>query len=246
MADKAEMSRIGKSNVRRSKSHERRVAHLLAEWTGRMFRRRRVEGRDSTVVERESTADVIPVVGDIHFSIEAKCGEPTSLNGLLANPYNNQFTKRWHQTCYDAQLMTKVFNRHVYPLLFFKPHPSFDWIAISSLAFVNGVLLPKNGGDSPLHCWFPNFEFHYRWGEISHNISHTKNKKNHVKVPLILDNAIICRWSDFAASVNPDSFFTSPIPPIQSYVESGGDCNAMQRVQTNEGVTSGGTTITSV
>ena len=37
-----EMSRIGRSNVRRSKSHERRVAHLLTEWAGVDFRRRRV------------------------------------------------------------------------------------------------------------------------------------------------------------------------------------------------------------
>ncbi len=57
----AQQSKIGKSNVRRSKGHERQVAHYLTDWSGQEFRRRRVEGRDVTVIERESTADVIPV-----------------------------------------------------------------------------------------------------------------------------------------------------------------------------------------
>jgi len=88
MVDKVEpdRSKIGKSNVRKGKTYERRVASLLGEFTGVQFRRRRVEGRDLSVVERESTADVIPVTGDIKFSIEAKSGKGFSFDAILGNP----------------------------------------------------------------------------------------------------------------------------------------------------------------
>ena len=67
------MRAVGKSNVRRGKTYERRVSNLLTEWSGEEFRRRRVEGRDSNVIDRESTADVIPASKKIIFSIEVKC-----------------------------------------------------------------------------------------------------------------------------------------------------------------------------
>ena len=55
----ADPSKVGKSNVRKGKTYERRVAGLLTEYTGQEFRRRRVEGRDLSVVERESTASSV-------------------------------------------------------------------------------------------------------------------------------------------------------------------------------------------
>ena len=65
---RAKFSRIGRSNVKTAKVHERRVAHLLADWSGVPFRRRRVEGRGNAVRIVELVADVIACAGDFHFN----------------------------------------------------------------------------------------------------------------------------------------------------------------------------------
>lgn len=203
---KEEMSRIGRSNVRRSKSHERRVAHLLQDFTGVEFRRRRVEGRDSTVVERESTADVIPVKGEILFSIEAKCGEAISWDGLLTNPKNNKFTGWWHQTTYDSIILTEVMKRKYYPLLFFKPHPNFDWIAIDKNVFSDGYIRDKEGIQIPKPS-FPclTFDTYDFIGEVRGDISHSR--KNPVYKEIKLPSIYLIRWRDFEANVDPKSIF---------------------------------------
>lgn len=231
---KMNQSRVGKSNVRRSKSHERTIAHWLTEWTGQEFRRRRVEGRDVTVIERESTADVIPVKGDVHCSIEAKCGEVQTFGALMDNPTGTKFTEWWHQACYDCTLVSKVFNRQFYPMMFFRPYTAQNWVAISAKLFTKGILRPResvpgrhhwlvereNGGAHKI--WFPHFLFdaYERLGEISFNVVRTKKKANYKYVPLQLDGMVICRWKDFAANVDPQSFFLNPITPPQSYGES--------------------------
>jgi hypothetical protein len=214
-----DFSKIGKSNVRRSKAHERRVAKLLTEWSGIEFRRRRVEGREGDVVDIERTADVIPATPDwSRFSIEAKCGEWGTFDALMTNPKITTFTEWWHQANYDADLATKSYHRlnpdehaEVYPLIFFKPHKNFDWLAISKKAL--SYIVPKDsdvcyGGTA---LWFPTLIFdHYEnCGPISHNIVHTKNKKNMKFVPLQLHGCVFCRWKDFAQHVHPRSFFLS-------------------------------------
>jgi hypothetical protein len=208
-------SKVGKSNVRRSKSHERRIAHLLTDWTGVEFRRRRVEGRDVTVVERESTADVIPVRGDIIFSIEAKCGECTSLDGLLKDPTVNKFTKWWHQSVYDAEILTSVLKRKIYPMLFFKPAPAFDWVALDKTVFDRNILQPsasvkvqfdlaKARGISP---WFNvlGLDAYTLMEEIEHDVSHSKS--NAVMKAIRLPSLYLMRWRDLEANVDPKSFF---------------------------------------
>lgn len=225
-ATKAQQSKTGKSNVRRGKSHERTIAGWLTEWTGEEFRRRRVEGRDVTVIERESTADVIPVRGEIHCSIEAKCGEVYSFAALLDNPTGTKFSEWWHQCLYDVSLITKVFNRPFYPMMFFRPYPNQNWVAVSHKLFWRGVLSPPSnhpafaewqktftdGGNYKI--WFPHFLFdaYDRLGPISFNVIKTKNKANHKLVPLELDAVVMCRWKDFAANVDPQSFFRTKIP----------------------------------
>lgn len=206
MADKSEMSRIGKSNVRRGKTHERRIAKLLTEWTGEEFRRRRVEGRESNVIDRESTADVIPANKKIIFSIEAKCGEPTNLDGLLANPLTNKFTVWWHQTCYDAVLLSKALNKQIWPMLFFKPHPNSDWVAIAKEPFDSKVIRP-NSEISHTSFWINSLtiDMYNIIGPITHNVS--KSKKNPVMLGLQLHPCYIMRWKDFADNVNPASIF---------------------------------------
>ena len=207
-------SKIGKSNVRKSKVHERRIAHLLTDWTGVEFRRRRVEGRDSTVVERESTADVIPVKGEIHFSLEAKSGKGFSLDALMGSCETSLFTSWWHQTTYDSMILSDVFKRQYYPMLFFKPHANFDWVAIAQDAFYKRLLRPHPSlnissiGNSP---WFPHIAFdnYNRIGEISLDVSHSKKHKD-IRA-LRLPAVYMCRWRDFSSNVDPTSFFVENI-----------------------------------
>ena len=203
----ADRSKIGKSNVRKSKTHERRVAHLLTDWSGIEFRRRRVEGRDSTVVERESTADVIPVKGSVYCSIEAKSGKGFSLDALLSNCQSSLFTSWWHQAAYDCTILEDVFKRQFYPMLFFKPHANFDWVAFDKRLIEDGILKPKNTTNTPFKIWFPAIAYDYFAinGPITLDVSHSHNK---VLKTIDLPPFYMSRWKDFANYVDPTSFFT--------------------------------------
>jgi hypothetical protein len=210
MATKEEQSKIGKSNVRSSKVHERRVKDLLTEWSGRPFRRRRVEGRGDDVRVVEGVADVIPVEGEIYFAIEAKKERNFSLNALLASPHTALFSEWWHQASYDAHLLGQKATRKCWPLLFFKPVPSWDWIAIAQEAF--SVLQPKAGLERYGDVWFSHLRYdgYARSGPITCNVS--RSKKHPVMVPLDLPVCYFCRWQDFAANVDPASFFLPAVP----------------------------------
>ncbi len=186
-------SKIGKSNVRKGKTYERRVANLLTEYTGELFRRRRVEGRDVSTIERESTADVISVSKDINFSIEVKSGKGFSLDALLANPEKCLFTTWWHQATYDAVLVSKAFNRDISPLLFFKGSGTTDWLAIPTYIL----------GDSKV----AKLDYVYTKNPIKMNVSHTDKKSNEVIVELNLPSVSFIRWHDFASAVSPKIFF---------------------------------------
>jgi hypothetical protein len=187
-------SKVGKSNSRRGKTFERRVAKLLTEWSGTEFRRRRVEGRDSTIVDRESTSDVIPASYDIPFSIEAKCGAGFTMNSMLMNPTNGIFTKWWGQVSYDAMILEKSRGYLVYPWLFFKPHTNYEWIAMPR----SGLLKLTN------HINFPHFIYHAydTIDTIEIDISHSK--KNKVVVDMKLPTPILMRWDDFRENVKSD------------------------------------------
>jgi len=201
-------SQIGKSNVSTAKCHERRVAKLLTDWSGRAFRRRRVEGRESDTVLRDLTGDVVPADANnkCRFNIEAKKGKGFSFNSILENFSTCKFTSWLHQTVYDADLSSKASGLLIQPLLFFKPHPNYDWVAfdINALNFLKFAATPAIAA-----LPFPHLLFdHYRHcGSLTFNISHTKNKDNRVMVPLQLPACFICNWTDFAKNVIPDSFF---------------------------------------
>ena len=208
-------SQVGKSNVSTAKSHERRVAKLLTDWSGREFRRRRVEGRESDTVLRDLTGDVVPADAKnrCHFNLEAKKGKGFSLTSILSGYTTCKLSEWYHQSTYDARLVSKALGLDIKPIVFFKPNPNLDWIAFDTSAL--GFLRPKHIAVSDStwppsrRLWFPHLLFdHYAYcGEISFNISHTKNRKNRVIVPLQLAPCFICSWNDFAANVNPDSFF---------------------------------------
>jgi|10_taG_2_1085330.scaffolds.fasta_scaffold00305_17 hypothetical protein len=206
---KETFSKTGKRNVATSKSHERRCKKLLTEWAGVEFRRRRVEGRGDDVSVVEGVADIIPVEGKILFAIESKKGEDFSLDGLFLNSHGARFTKWWHQVNYDAKLLTEKLGAKRWPLLFFKPHPNWDWVAVPIKCFENEILVSKNypsdfyGGK----CWFQHISYDaYRWiGPVTHNIA--TSTKNKVMEALDLEPCIMCRWKDFATNVDPQSIF---------------------------------------
>ena len=208
-----QISKKCSSSVSTSKSHERRVAKVLGEWSGVPFRRRRVTGREMALRIVEQVADVISCVGDFHFAIECKKGKGFSLDALMANPKGCKFTEWWHQSCYDAQLVSKDLKRTIYPLMFFKPEPNYDWVAVSAYAF-SDYLRPKDAsvvdaaywrGD--LKVWFPHLAFDaYQWlGQIDGDVSHSK--KHPKIVPLYLDPVIMVRWRVFAESIDPRTAF---------------------------------------
>ena len=212
--EKRTASQIGKSNSRTSKVHERRVAHLLTDWAGVEFRRRRAEGRMADTIARDLTGDVIPVDQFCRFNIECKKGQGFSLDAMLSNVESCQFTKWWHQSSYDAKLCSEQHDRTFFPMLFFKPVPNWDWVAVPTVAIE--FLKPRDASNLThwhLHSeerrfWAPHLVYNAydRRGKISHNVAHTKKAKNKVMVPLRLQPCFICRWKDFAAVVDPESF----------------------------------------
>lgn len=196
--EKKTRSQVGRSNVRKGKTYERRIANLLTEYTGHEFRRRRVEGRDLNVIERESTADVIPVKADIIFSIEAKSGKGFSFDALLGNPKKNIFTAWWHQASYDAQLLTKAFDRTIYPLLFFKYSTTQDWVAIPT-----EVEIKLKDEITQVPC----VVYEYIDRQVKMNVSQTSNRKNYVEIELPLHDVRFIRWKDFSECVDPTTLF---------------------------------------
>lgn len=208
-------SKTGKRNVSTSKTHERRCKKLLTEWSGVEFRRRRIEGRGDDVSVVEGVADIIPVRGQVKFAIESKKGEKFSLNGLFTNPHGAKFTEWWHQVNYDALLLTEKTADKKWPMLFFKPHPNWDWIALPTAVFNEGILSPKDPLSREqaidVDCWFPHITFDaYHWlGPIAHNIASSNCKP--VMKELQLLPCIMCRWHDFAANVSPEQMFVQEV-----------------------------------
>lgn len=206
---KETFSKTGKRNVATSKSHERRCKKLLTDWAGVEFRRRRVEGRGDDVSVVEGVADIIPVEGKVLFAIESKKGEKFSIDGLFMSPHTAKFTEWWHQVNYDAQLLTEKLGEKRWPMLFFKPHPNWDWVALPTACFANQILRPTRTiqGAISTECWFQHIRYDaYSWlGPIEHNIA--ASNKNKVMKAITLEPCIMCRWKDFAAEVDPQAIF---------------------------------------
>jgi hypothetical protein len=206
-------SQVGKSNVATAKCHERRIAKLLTEWSGREFRRRRVEGRESDTVLRDLTGDVVPADAKnrCRFNLEAKKGKGFSLTSIISGYSTCKFSEWYHQSTYDARLVSKALGLDIKPIIFFKPTPNLDWVAFdwTAIDFLRRCEASQDLRQGSNKLWFPHlfFDYYAYCGPISFNISHTKNRKNRVIVPLQLAPCFICSWNDFAANVNPDSFF---------------------------------------
>jgi hypothetical protein len=194
---KRSASAIGKSNVRMGKTHERRMAHLLTEFTGQEFRRRRVTGRDQGTIDRESTSDVISSRGLCAFSIEGKAGKGYSLDALMSTPDTALFTKWWFQATYDANLLTAAVKRPIYPMVMFKPIPAWDWVAVSKKGF-SDKLIHKGVFPVLLFEGFNNRQY-------TMSVSHSDRTKQIIEQAL--DDVVFCRWKSFAENIVSDSLF---------------------------------------
>lgn len=188
-------SQVGKSNSRNGKSFERRIAKLLTEWAGTEFRRRLVESRDTSIIARCSTADVIPSHHNFRFSIEAKSGAGFSLDALLANPTATKVSAWWGQCTHDANLLTEALGTDIHPMLFFKPNSGALWIAFPKEAETH--LIFKDGWSSLPSLTYCGYK---EVNPIKCNISFTKNKKY---IDIELPDMIFCRWQDFATRISP-------------------------------------------
>lgn len=199
-------SKVGKSNVRKSKSFERRVSDLIEEVTGAEFRRRRSEGRDNKTVAINRTADVISVDGDMKFSIEAKSGtaaDKFDINHLLSSPAKSVFTSWWHQAQYDADILTQFqANGNVYyPFLIFKYTLQVEWLALPLITVQNSIIEFKS---RPQHVIYDGYA---DINPISLNVSRTKNKNNFKFVPIDLQPVFFIRWKEFASLIKPETLF---------------------------------------
>lgn len=125
-------SQAAKYSLRKFKALERRVAKEFREWTGdEGFRRTPGSGGfnkayKTKVGEKEFSSDIMSE-NAMKFTIEVKAEEGFSLNALLDpdNCKTCKFTEWWFQTVADGINVNKL------PLLWFKPIPNWDWIALS-------------------------------------------------------------------------------------------------------------------
>lgn len=187
-------SQVGKSNVSCGKAFERQVAKILTDLTGQVFRRRRVEGRDTTTIDRDFTSDVIPASVEPEYSIEVKNGKGFSVAAMFTNRETNKFTCWWHQANYDAKLATEAVGRSIAPMLFFRPTPQSIFVAVP----VDHV--SRLFGDVELSgIKYCEYEGH----EIGMNVVHTKNSKNKNVVKLELRNVFILPVQSFLKMTYP-------------------------------------------
>jgi hypothetical protein len=170
------------------------VAALFSDWSGRSFRRRRVEGRDSATISRDLTGDVVPVIGLCRFNIEVKKQKGFSFVALLENPAGSLFTKWYHQSTYDAQICGVSVQRVILPLVFFKPNPNKDLLAVPNIAL---EFLLRAGER------LRGFEFS-DFGQVTLPVRGTKNK---TVVALELPPCSFCLWEEFHAKASPEQFF---------------------------------------
>lgn len=154
MSKNSNAAKIARANVRKGKRHELRVSHLMKDWTGRDFRRRKVEGHDDKTISVDSTSDVIPIDGEIIVTIECKSGKGFSMPAMLTNIENNLFTKWWIQCSIDAHLLTKVKGYTIYSMLFLKPNVNVDWVALDHRLIDDELLKPIEN-----ELWLPSFKY---------------------------------------------------------------------------------------
>lgn len=175
-------SQAAKYSVRKGKRLERRVVNELREWCGdHNFRRTPGSGGfnksyDTKVGEKEFVSDVM-ADREIRFAIEVKGEAGFSLDSLLSAKTCSscKFSRWWFQVVLDARRVGKL------PLLWFKPRPSWDWIALDKKGF-DRLALEVNYALVPMRL------------PVTGEVYDSDN--NLVMQTVNLPDAMICRWKD--------------------------------------------------
>ena len=191
---KKTQSQIGRSAVRSGKRLENRYANLWSDWTGKTFRRRKVEGRDESIASLEGVSDVICVDAICKFAIESKKEKNFS---FMSTPFSHKsvFWDWWRQVSIDAIIRTNNNDKYEFlPLLHFKPTPNHDFVAFEYNKLKRLSLLSPIGG----YQIIPNFD------KMSEKIEIGKSQ---VIFEIKTTNILITSWKDFTTSVDPESVF---------------------------------------
>jgi hypothetical protein len=207
---KEKFSKVGKRVGAKGKSHERRVAQELREWTGdKEIQRTPNSGgfnksSKTTVGEREFASDIM-AKRVLAFTVEAKSQVGFNLDAVLAQQDGNAFTSWWFQANYDAGRVGKL------PFLWFKPHPNFDWVALTYEGCVRLGLI-----DLKIPYIYVNAYGREVVCEIS--LAQGGRSKHHMLLP----NAYLFRWKDIKKYANPDQFFEGESDGLQHMREQVG------------------------
>lgn len=185
-------SEAGKYSNRKFKSLERRVAKEFREWTGEDFRRTPGSGglNKSTsykVGEKEFISDLM-ADRPLDFAIEVKSGVGFSLDAILCNPDTCLFTQWWMQVSYDASTI------NLNPLLWFKPHNNWDWIALDYKGY-NKLCSGRNINHFTMKCYNRSVS-----GQIKIN-------RKPIDIEINLANPFIIRWKDIKESCDGNLIF---------------------------------------
>lgn len=187
-------SKTGRSSVRTGKRLENRYANMWSEWTGETFRRRRTEGRGSSVTSVEGVADVICTTKTVKFAIESKKEKKFS---FTATPFSSKsiFWQWWSQVYADAMILTMASSKyHFHPFLHFKPTPASDFVAfptyvldcLSCSSSIDGYTIKNSFGKLPYKSVFDG---------VSYNFD------------VVTDNVFITSWQSFTQAIDPKSAF---------------------------------------
>jgi hypothetical protein len=185
-------SQAAKYSVRKGKTLERRAAKQLCEWTGvEGFRRTPQSGGfnksyKTKVGEREFASDIM-CERSMKFTIEIKSEQGFSLDALMnvETAHTCKFTEWWFQVNDDA------INIKKFPLLWFKPIPNWDWVAISSDG-VKTLEIPESVSRIAVNA--------YKGQPVTRMSRDEADIK--VEMTLPLPDPIIFRWKDIKADVN--------------------------------------------
>ena len=200
-------STIGKRSKRKGKHYEARVAQLLTEFTNVKFRRVPVGsgGYNKTgglvIAKHIFTGDVFSANPSFIFSVEAKNRKDISLTALLKSPESSSITKYWYQCIEDAT------NNNKYPILFFKPNISDDWVCLRTSDIQEFNLNKSIRIDLKLY-----------YTSVSLKIIDRDMRGKKIKAEIkniILPDFTIMDWHEFTKHVNPIKLFTEEITEEQ-------------------------------
>lgn len=132
----ADFSKIGKRSRRKGGDYERKICHILTDYTGVKFRRAPRSGallREGKINGSFVSGDLI-CDKDFQFSIECKNRKNINIESVLKSPQTSELLEAWFQCVYDANIASKN------PLLFFyMSSVRKDYVATDNFQLFNNV-----------------------------------------------------------------------------------------------------------